>query len=190
MHVNAECGGALLSQVKDPGASTEDKGLSCYGVATPARFCPETPTGAGRAVAAKASARLLFGAADRVTPTLPLKALGASSTRPAARGGGAGSTQHAWLSSDGEPAQSEYDGVCEKRIAWLRQAQIAPDCKTEGRPARWMAAFQPSDGGSAGRQPGCYIPSAAVTGFLHYLLFRGRSCSIRAAGGSLALAKL
>jgi hypothetical protein len=139
MHVNAECGGALLSQVKDPGASTEDKGLSCYGVATPARFCPETPTGAGRAVAAKASARLLFGAADRVTPTLPLKALGASSTRPAARGGGAGSTQHAWLSSDGEPAQSEY----EKRIAWLQQAQIAPDCKTEGRPARPMAASEP-----------------------------------------------
>jgi hypothetical protein len=76
-------------------------------------------------------------------PTLPLKALGASSTRPAARGGGAGSTQNAWLSSDGEPAQSEYDGVCEKRIAWLQQAQIAPDCKTEGRPARPMAASEP-----------------------------------------------
>ena len=97
-----------------------------------------------------------------------------------------GSTQHAWLSSDGKPAQSEY----EKRIAWLQQTQIAPDCKTEGRPARPMAASEPSGGGSAGRQPGCYIPSAAVTGFLHYLLFRGRSRNIRAAGGSLALAKL
>src|SRR3977135_4578496 len=86
---------ALLSQVKDPGASTEDKGLSCYGVATPARFCPETPTGAGRAVAAKASARLLFWRGRSSTPT-PLKSarrLKHAPRRGRRRGGGdAGAT--------------------------------------------------------------------------------------------------
>ena len=138
MHVDAECGGPYYPRLKIPGLRRRIRVSAAMGWQRPPGFAPRPP----QEPVGPSPPRLrpdCYLARPIEYPHPPLKGARRLKHAPRRARRRGGSTQHAWLSSDGEPAQSEY----EKRIAWLQQAQIAPDCKTEGRPARPMAASEP-----------------------------------------------